>query len=51
MTNCLRMIDKKVDNPENQSWVNVQFQMCACQEVSLYGTEGRRNVDEENSDK
>ena len=25
VTNCMRTIDKKVDNPENQSWVNVGF--------------------------
>ena len=49
--NCLKMIGKKVDDPEKQSLVNVQFQRFACQEVSLYGTEGRRKVDEENSDK
>ena len=51
VTNCLRTIDKKVNNPENQSWVNVQFQKFACHEVWLYGIEGRRNVDEDNSDK
>ena len=51
VTNCLKMIDKKVDNPENQSWDNVQFQRFACQDVSLYCTEGRKKVDEENSDK
>ena len=30
--NCLRMVDKKVDNPENQSCVNVEFQTFACRE-------------------
>ena len=42
VTNCLRTVDKKVNNPENQSWVNVQFQKFACHEVWLYGIEGRR---------
>ena len=51
VTNCLRTIDKKVDNPENQSWVNDEFQTFACHEVWLYGTEGRRKVEEDNSDK
>ena len=45
------MIDKKVDNPKNQSWVNIDIQKFACHEMWLYGTEGRRKVDEENSDK
>ena len=45
--NFLRTIDKKVDS---QSWVNVDFQKFACREV-LYGIEGRRKVDEDNSDK
>ena len=35
MVNCLRTTDKKVDNPENQSWVNVEFRnllamRCGC---------------------
>ena len=30
VTNCLKMIGKKVDDPENQSLVNVQFQRFAC---------------------
>ena len=51
LMNCLRTIDKKVDNPENRSWVNVEFQKFACHEVWLYGIEGRRKVSEENSDK
>ena len=50
VANCLRTVDKKVNNPENQSWVNIEFQKFACHEVWLYGTEGRK-VDEENSDK
>ena len=45
------MTDKKLDSPVNQSWDNVEFQKFACHEVWLYGTEGRRKVDEENSDK
>ena len=49
--NCLKTIDKKVNNPENQSWVNVKFQKFACHQVWLYGTKGRRKVNEENSDK
>ena len=49
--NCLRMIDKKVDNPEDQSWVKVEFQKFACQEVWLYRVEGRRKADEENANK
>ena len=48
VTNCLRTTDKKVDNSENQSWVNVEFQTFACQEVWLYAIEGRRKADEEN---
>ena len=51
LMNCLRMIDKKVDSPENQSWVNVEFQKFACHEEWLYGIEGRRKVSEKNSDK
>ena len=51
VTNCLRTIGKKVDSPENQSWVNVEFQKFACHEVWLYGVGGIRKVDEENSDK
>ena len=47
--NSLRTIGKKVDNPENHSWVNVEFQKFVCYEVRLYGIEGRRNVDEDNS--
>ena len=31
--NCLKTIDKKVDNPENQSWVNIKFEKFACHEV------------------
>ena len=27
--------DKKVDNPENQSWVNVDFQKFACHKVIM----------------
>ena len=49
--NCLRTSNKKVDNPENQSWVKVKFQKFACHEVWLYGIEGRRKVDKENSGK
>ena len=48
--NCLRTIDKKVNNPENP-WVNVKFQKFACLEVWLCGIEGRRKVSEENSNK
>ena len=48
---CLRMTDKKVNYPENQSWVNIEFQKFAYHEVWLYGVEGRRKIDEENSDK
>ena len=33
VTNCLRTIDKKVDDSENQSWVKVEFQKFACQEA------------------
>ena len=29
MTNCLRTTDKKVNNPENQFWVNIEFQKFA----------------------
>ena len=50
MTNCLGTVDKKVNNPENQSRVKIEFQKFACHEdVWLYGVEGRRKVDEENS--
>ena len=53
--NCLRTIDKKVSNPENQSWVNqlnVEFQKFACYEVWLYGIESiLRKVNEEYLDK
>jgi len=45
------MVNKKVENPENQSWVNIKFQKFACHEVWLYGTESRRKVDEESLDK
>ena len=45
------MTDKKVNYPENQSWVNIEFQKFAYHEVWLYGVEGRRKIDEENSDK
>ena len=41
----------KVNYPENQSWVNVKFQKFAYHEVWLYGVEGRRKIDKENSDK
>ena len=44
VTNCLRTIDKKVNYPENQSWVNVEFRKFVCHEVWLYGIEGRRKV-------
>ena len=42
VTNCLRTADKKVDNQENQSWVNVEFQKSDFHEVCLYGIEGSR---------
>ena len=29
VTNCLRTTDKKVNNPENQFWVNIEFQKFA----------------------
>ena len=51
MMNCLRPNDKKVNNPENLPWVNTEFQKFACHQVWLYGTEGRRKVNEENLDK
>ena len=53
MANSLRTIDKKINNPENQSWVNVKFPE-GCHEVWLYKPyhtttfEGRRKADEEN---
>ena len=47
----LRTIGNKVDNPENRSWVNVEFEKFACHEVLFYGIGGRRKVDEENLDK
>ena len=31
------MVNNKVDNPENQSWVNVKFEKFAFHEVWLYG--------------
>jgi len=52
MVNCLRTIEKKINNTENQSWVNVKFPK-GCHKVWLYipyhttTFEGRRNVDEE----
>ena len=42
MRNCLRTADKKVNKPENQSWVNVEFQKFDFYEVCLYGIEGSR---------
>ena len=49
VTNCLGSIGKKIDSPENQSSVNVDFQKFACLMVWLYGIEGRRKVDENSS--
>ena len=38
------MVDKKVDNPENKSWVNVKFQKFACHEVWLYSIKAEEKL-------
>ena len=48
LTNSLRVVDKQVNDPEDQFQVYLEIQQCVCYEEWLYKIEGGRKLDEEN---
>ena len=43
----LSSVKKKVNNPENQFWIDIQMKQFCSQEVRLDSVEGRREVNKE----